>query len=342
MTIIKKALLLGCLLLLPCTAAAQEKPRIYTIKKGDTLWGISQRFIKDPYYWPSLWSHNPFVKNPHFVYPGQKVAIYDGKLVFLPVEGEMQAEAEPDVETSAGISPEALPLPEPQEEITVKITGSAAGFIGPDDLASAGTLVDTTDARLLMAENDRVFVEIEDSVNVQPGDLYSLIEVGKKIKHPITGRALGYQTSILGEARISEVRRPVATADIVSSEKEIMRGARLIPSLPRRMEVVLKKADRPLTGYVVTGEEEKLALSQHDVIFVDLGADDGLAEGNLLYITRPRTRTESGIKYHNLPLPDALLGAAVVLDVKSRTAAALVLKSVEAIYVGDRVVTPAD
>ncbi len=340
MTITKKALLLACLLLLPCAAAAQEKPRIYTIKKGDTLWGISQRFIKDPYYWPSLWSHNPYVKNPHFIYPGQKVAIYDGKLVFLPAEGEIPADVEPGVETSPDALP--LPLPEPQEEITVKVTGSAADFISSEDLAAAGTLVDTTDARLLMVENDRIFVKIENSPDMQPGDIYTLVDVGKTIKHPVTGKALGYHTSILGEARISEVTPPVATADIVSSEKEIMRGARLIPSPPQQMEVVLKKAAHPMAGYVIAGQNEKLALSQYDMIFIDLGANDGLAEGNMLYITRPRTASESALKHHDLPLPDALLGAAVVLNVKSRTASALVLKSTEPIHTGDRVVTPAD
>jgi hypothetical protein len=338
MTIIRKALLIGCLLLLPCATAAQENPRIYTIKKGDTLWGISQRFIKDPQYWPSLWSHNPYVKNPHFIYPGQKVAIYDGRLVFLPVEGEIPVGAEPGGETS----PEAMPLPEPQEEITIKVAGSAADFITSEDLETAGTLVDTTDARLLMVENDRIFIEIENSQDMQPGDLYSLIDVGKTIQHPVTGKVLGYHISMLGEARISEVTSPVATADIVSSDKEIMRGARLVPSPPPQMDVVLKKATQPMAGYVIAGQNEKLALSQYDVIFVDLGAENGLAEGNMLYITRPRDPSESALKHHDLPLPDALLGAAVVLNVRSRTASALVLKSVEPIRTGDRVATPAE
>jgi hypothetical protein len=340
MTIIRKALLIGCMLLLPCAAAAQENPRIYTIKKGDTLWGISQRFIKDPYYWPNLWSHNPYVKNPHFIYPGQKVAIYDGRLVFLPVEGEIPAATEPGDATS----PETLPLPplEPQEEITIKVSGSAGDFISPEDLAEAGTLVDTTDARLLMVEKDRIFIEIENSQDMQPGDLYSLVEVGKTIKHPVTGKALGHHISMLGEARISQVTPPVATADIVSSDKEIMRGARLVPSPLPQMEVVLKKAAQPLAGYVIAGQNEKLALSQYDVIFVDLGTEDGLEEGNMLYITRPRNPSESALKHHDLPLPDALLGAAVVFNVRSRTASALVLKSVEPIHTGDRVVTPAE
>ncbi|MEZ4484661.1 MAG: hypothetical protein R2864_08700 [Syntrophotaleaceae bacterium] len=72
------------------------------------------------------------------------------------------------------------------------------------------------------------------------------------------------------------------------SDKEITRGARLIPSRLPQKEIVLQKAERPLSGYIIGGENEKLALSQFDTIFVDLGYQDGLREGNMLYITRPR------------------------------------------------------
>ena len=344
MIILKKALLLSCLLsfsclllLQPLSAGAQENPRIYTIKKGDTLWGISQRFIKDPQYWPNLWSHNPFVRNPHFIYPGQKVAIVNGKLLFLPADGQPASSAE----QAAGTEPPLL-LPEPQQEITIKTNAAAEGFISTEELNAAGTLVDATDARLLMAENDRVFIAMESAENLQPGDLQTLVQVGRKIKHPVTGETLGRHIIFLGKARIREITPPVITADIVSSEKEIMRGARLLPESPRKRTISLKKALAPLTGYVIASEDEKIALSQHDIMHVDLGTEHGLLEGNMLYITRPRERSESSLKNHNMPLPDALLGAAVVVNVQRRTATALILKSTEAIYAGDRVVTPAD
>ena len=61
--------LLALYLALPCKAAAldQNEPTIYVIKKGDTLWGLSERFIKDPNYWPNMWSKNNQITNPHFI-----------------------------------------------------------------------------------------------------------------------------------------------------------------------------------------------------------------------------------------------------------------------------------
>ncbi|APG27843.1 hypothetical protein A7E78_08345 [Syntrophotalea acetylenivorans] len=335
MTIFQKALLLCCLLLLPLSAAAQPEPHIYTIKKGDTLWGISQRFIKDPYYWPNLWSHNPFVTNPHLIYPGQKVAIYDGRIVFLP-------EVIETTETVKTEMAEEQPLPEPQPELTVKALGSTEGFVSLGQLEGAGTLIDATDNRLLMSEGDQVFIEIEAPEGLQSGDLYTLIQIGDTIEHPVTGKALGHQTSVVGQVRIVETTPPVASAVIVRSDKEIVRGARLIPSKLPQQVVTLKKAEQPLSGYIIGGEDEKLALSQLDTIYVDLGYQDGLQEGNMLYITRPRKQTEAALKGHNLALPDALLGAAVVLSTHADTAAALILKSTQAIYAGDRVITPAE
>jgi hypothetical protein len=263
------------------------------------------------------------------------VAIYDGRIVFLPEAVEPDDAGQPETVADPA-------LPEPQPELTVKAFGSTEGFISLGQLESAGTLVDTTDNRLLMVAGDQVFIEIEAPEGLQPGDLYTLIQVGDKIEHPVTGKALGHQTSVVGQVRILESTPPAASAVIVRSDKEIIRGARLIPSQLPQQEITLHKAEQSLSGYIIGGENEKLALSQHDIIFIDLGHQDGLQEGNMLYITRPRKQTEAALKGHNLTLPDVLLGAAVVVSTHAETAAALVLKSTDAIYAGDRVVTPAE
>ncbi len=333
MSNIHKALFFGCLLLLLLAATAQAEPTIYTIKKGDTLWGLSERFIKDPYYWPNLWSHNPDVTNPHLIYPGQKIAVYDGRIVFLPTEGEP---VKPDVEKVEPVQPEVQP------ELVIKTSGKAEGFVTLAELETAGILVDTTDSRLMMAEGDTVFIKMDGIENLQPGDLYTLISVGDRIRHPNTRRTLGHQVAVVGQVRIDAVDPPVATALVLSSEKEISRGDRLIPSQLPLQEVTLKKAEAPVHGVILGGENEKLALSQFDTIFVDIGYEDGLQEGNMLYISRSRQASRSALRGHSVSLPDVLLGAAVVVSTQPDTAAALVLKSTDAIYAGDRVVTAMD
>lgn len=331
MKTICKALIVMCVLLFPLAATAQTPEQIYTIKKGDTLWGVSEKFIKDPYYWPNLWANNPFITNPHFIYPGQKVAIRDGKLILLP--GEAEAATAQTVDSPM----DSMPI-EPVEEITVKGMAGSEGFVTLEEIQSAGTLVDATDDRILLSYQDQIFVKIEDP-NLQPGDTYTLVEVGEKITHPVSKEVLGHRVSHLGEAQITAINPPVATAVIRRVTKEISRGALLIPKEKASRDIVLKKSAAPLTGYVVANSREKIALSQHDVIYLDLGFEDGLEPGNMVYLTRPRQTTHRTLPGHRVELPDELLGAAVILSTQPQTSAALILKSVSPIYTGDQVCT---
>ena len=48
-----------------------DAPKSYVVKKGDTLWDISELFLKQPWLWPKLWRLNPEINNPHLIYPGE-------------------------------------------------------------------------------------------------------------------------------------------------------------------------------------------------------------------------------------------------------------------------------
>ncbi|MFK5953410.1 MAG: LysM peptidoglycan-binding domain-containing protein, partial [Desulfobacterium sp.] len=45
----------------------------YTIQKGDTLWDLSQKFYNSQWVWPGLWEMNHQIKNPHLIYPGNRI-----------------------------------------------------------------------------------------------------------------------------------------------------------------------------------------------------------------------------------------------------------------------------
>ncbi len=348
---LRKTVLLICLLLLPLSSlAAAEDPLIYTIKKGDTLWGISDRFIKDPYYWPNLWSHNPDIPNPHFIYPGQKLAIYDDRIEIIKAEPETEPEPlEPvadaqvtDVEPVEDMTPEPIieePLVggEPEDEIKIKIPGGGIGMINLDTLENAGTIVDTTDDRMIIGKGDIAFIDMKDLDVASPGTTYAIFDLGDAIRHPKTDKKMGYMVYEKGTLIITDINDEVATAKITDSKQEILRGARITPFIAPEQQIALKRAQDDLSGYLIASKRGQSTMGQHDIVYIDLGLSDGLEVGNMLYISR--ARKSSTFSTSNKKLPDVLLGQAVVVKASKNTAAALILKTVNTVGIGDKVAT---
>ena len=157
---LKRTILTACLLFLiwPGIVIAKEEPIIYTVKQGDTLWDISQRFIKDPYYGPNLWSNNPAIGNPHLIYPGQKLRIYDGRIEIVPI-GE-------------GTGDVGAAFVTPEEILLIPTYGGAQSFISTGDEDSLGVLADTVDNRVMVTAGDIVFLEMKDLASTNVGDIY--------------------------------------------------------------------------------------------------------------------------------------------------------------------------
>ncbi len=62
-----------------------EKPRIYTVLKKDTLWDVSKVLFADPNFWPKIWSFNTSeILNPHEIRPGWQISFSPGTLSAPP------------------------------------------------------------------------------------------------------------------------------------------------------------------------------------------------------------------------------------------------------------------
>lgn len=324
---INKLIILACLVLLPAVVIAQENPRIYTIQKGDTLWGISKRFITDPWYWPNLWANNPFIRNPHLIYPGQKLAIYDGRIELLP---------EYPVQETEVVAQPTEPLPEPVEEITFTTDGDLNSFISNARLENAGRLVDTVDNRIMMTQGDTVFLQMGDN-DAAIGNTYQIFKLSDPVIHPQTGNNLGFQIVYRGDLQLVAAHEQVYSGVITKAVNEIERGDILLPAVDHPNTIVLKRSETPLEGCIIAAHPEKLAFGQRDIFYIDLGSDQGLDVGNMLTIVRPRQGTALALQDRNVELPDTLLGRALVVKTDAQTSAAVILKCAEPIYRGDLV-----
>lgn len=326
----------------PAVAAQQNGAAQYVVKKGDTLWGLSDRFMKDPYYWPDLWATNPdTVKNPHFIFPGQKLLIYPDRIEVAPIPRATPAAPAPaPVETAE--TPKSTPPPQPVaeekpvEERTFSVSGGE-GFIANSDFKPVGFVIAGQHGRQIYAQDDVIYTDIGTSHGGKAGSRFSVYKRYGAISHPLTNQILGYRVEPLGTIQLTEMAKKSSKGLVIESFQEIEPGAALLPYTQRKREIPLKAPDVDLNGYIVETKTGNQAISAGDVAYIDLGKRQGVKPGNVFYVVRKVKVEINYFSASDYDLPVDVLGALLVVDTAEDTATVLVIKSIDTIYKGDRI-----
>lgn len=317
----------------PTSAAEQDEPTIYVIKKGDTLWGLSDKFLKDPFYWPDMWSKNGAqITNPHFIYPGQKIRVFSDRIEIIPKE---------EVKTGGQKAPVAKTeiAQEVTEEKSFTIHGNE-GFLLENDVTPSGYIVGSHHDRIVTGEDDIVYTDLGTKNGAKPGDKFLIFEKGALVSHPFTNEIMGTKVVPLGMLQLTDVEQKSSRAIITKSYKEVSPGSYLMPytnGKPR--EIALKMPSRDLKGYVIESYSGTNTIAAGDVVYVDLGTAKGAEPGNLLYIVRDVTLDQRYVQGRVEHLPQELVGALVILETGKNTSMAIVVKSIDAIYKGDKILS---
>jgi len=223
---------LFCLPLFLMAQEKQESDELYTIKKGDTLWDISSRFLKDPFLWPKLWQRNPYITNPHWIFPGQPIRL-TGELP--KAEEPKEVAQEPVARKGEPSAPEAEVMPTVAKLAPYSDT-RYAGFMGNVDYEGIGVIVENREGKAMYATDDIVYLAFKTDEPVVVGNKYTVFRPSEIIRHPLTREKLGRKYTIHGNVEIIDQYGSFYTGKIIEAFFAMRRGDRVMPYL-KEMEV---------------------------------------------------------------------------------------------------------
>jgi hypothetical protein len=309
---------------------ASEIPETHTVQKGDTLWDLSAHYYRNAWGWPKLWSYNPQITNPHWIYPGD--------VIRLMLPGAPPPAEGPVAKGEGKNGPNRIIG---RGRATNGIFLRQTGFVEPGELAQAGKIVGSKEEKIMLGTLDEAYVEYTKEKPFQVGERYTIYKPTDEVKHPVTGKTLGTMVEILGEGEVRAVTDgKIARVAIVDSLNPIERGF-LIGPLKRQFKIVQPVTDKSdLQGVVVATLQPRDLLGADNLVFMDRGKSDGVEIGNRFIVTR------RGDGYQPLlakgPVDDRRfprenIAEIVVIDLRDHLATGVVLRSTQEARIGDRV-----
>ena len=314
-----------------------DSPLIYVVKKGDTLWDISGHFLNDPWQWPELWYSNSQIKNPHRIYPGDRL-----RLVW--VNGRPRLTREGDFFGSSGkLEPRIREEPLDREIPAIPIDAireflRSPRLITAEQMVSAPYIVDFTDEHVAAGANDGIFVK-----NLPADGLtnWSVVEPGEPYKDPDTGEVLGYEAIPVGDA---ELRAPGQTAALVmtTSTREARKGDRLLPVDKEDFNAYFypHAPKNPVTGRIISVFDGMLQIPIYQVVAINRGSNDGVDPGTVFSIMLAGKAVKDPYGPDMIQLPDQPAGQLIVFKTTPRLSYALVVRTERPSHVFDKIAPP--
>lgn len=343
---------------------ADNAPSSYTVQKGDTLWAISGRFLKDPWRWPDVWRMNrDQIRNPHRIYPGDVVVLdytSDGqpRLSIAQAGGGGTGGASgPD-----RVGPRVRSEPLDAQAIPSIPPGDIEAYLTRPVITEFPGLQDAPEIvegrvrdRVVRGEGDRVYV-----VGLDPrlGDRWYIYRPGKALV-AASGEVLGYENRYIGAVRVDRFA-DVSTVQVTHATEEVFIGDRLLP-VPREtlINYVPHAPEADLRGNIIASYRDASEMGRGNIVTLDLGAKNGMEVGHVLAIYKtvpaindPRPdqgtpfmlrfldQTTTFLPQKQLAVPDERVGLLFVFRVFDRVAYAILLNTTDPVVVGDAVRRP--
>lgn len=339
-----------------------DAPKSYVVKKGDTLWDISELFLKQPWLWPKLWRLNPEINNPHLIYPGDILT-----LVFDAQGSPMLVLEATKEKPSYKWSPKIRQKNKSDSAIRLLPLEVIAPFIKYDHLFSAKQLevlphvIGSDEGYRSSITGFKVYV----NKDLELAKTYAVYDKGEEIIDPETEESLGFYVNLVATGQAlrtgnMSINEP-ATLKISTAKREIRSGDYVVPvhegqMLPSIFK--MKAVNKEFRGTIVKAVSDGREFGKLEVVMLNRGLDDQIAVGDVMAIKRLSpsvVETNSGPKYtkeaprwnrmlasdgSDYKMPEESLGELMVFKVYQAASMALILRTEKPARLRDVVTSP--
>ncbi len=343
-------------------------PDQYTVKQGDTLWGISHLYLVQPWYWPELWYLNPQIKNPHRIYPGDvlKLVNVDGQTrLTISERGAAGTKAE---STNVGngqviargngvrLSPQVhgTALPQAITAIPYNIIATFMGrpsVVPSEEVTNGPHIVGFRDRRVLASAGEDIYVRgIRDA---EEGTRYNVIHVDEELRDPESHHKLGFRGIYVGSGVVTQTGDP-AKIRLHDSAQEALPGDRLFPETYEiNADFVPHAPKEEVKGVIFNVGGDVDSVGQYQVVVVNRGTENGIEAGNVLAIYQRgdvvKDSFTNGLSANlmnepkggqKIKLPSERIGTVLVFKAYKHMSYALIMDTTDVVHIGDLIRNP--
>jgi hypothetical protein len=338
-----------------------EAPEEYIVERGDTLFDICDQFLGEPGYWPKLWSYNPEVRNPHFIYPGTKLKFYPGDEElppFLRVVTEedmvpidkgglteadlvaedyskllLQFEEQPPAEIIGLqdiVPPTDLIIDYPETQSNYALKVNVPVFVYKTPVENLGVVKVGMEDRLLMGE-DHTFV-IENGRSLDSNSVYTVLRESGELETP-DGVTVGIRYEFVAQVKIeASIKDGYFAGKVVESRLGVRPGDVLVPYKSTHRQISPDAMPQGGGSNVVVGFDHPgmTVGGRGSYVVLEKNSSSALGAGDVVEIYQN--------KIHDEDLPEYRKKTAVVHIIDDSEAAAVgyVITHSNEIRLGDR------
>ena len=364
------ALLAGLLVTVAvCAAGAQLRaghPDTYVVKKGDTLWDISARFLQKPWLWPEIWQANPQVHNPHLIYPGDVLNLEygtQGHVITLQPRARVEGNPIPAIpvdqlsmflKNMRVVSSDALQkTPYVVAFEQDRLRGVPGQFIYVRDLSQA-----SKGQEFAVVRPERVFREygsqpspvadrVDSNVALVEGPW---TETTRHNGHRGLGKQIGIEVQVIGHVHFMRGGDP-STLLLDDSTREIRAGDRLMPVESKPYDsTYYPHAPKvmPKGGHVLALTDALDAAGPKEVVALSIGSSNGVDNGQTYSVFQPGVTVHDDVASTSLrrgvgkrvTLPPEFIGHVMVFRTFEHVSYGLVMDGIRPVKVGDSLEMP--